>query len=729
MNSSSCRLAVALVVLILGAVAQGWTTAQPAPVAADLVSIFQPGLIFQDRNGDGVVDFVNARLVIGDQASSADISAAANVSARLGFETAAMNLPLDRDPARPAFVIGSDGLSRAGLSPAETGVAMLKPGEGVIAAVTLGSVPGVVIAGPDDAGTQAAADAFASRMPHMWDPRSTTLEIVAEDIRTLLENKGVEVTSLRIPRAFVTAGRENLQRLQIEVRVATARQLATARAALRALRDPSVDQTGRTVTAPRLDSDVSGNSGATTLSYPGVRLLHVQLYAPGVARVAINLVGPGDGVPPGTLGPRPLPSKDNLDLSSLFTADGLLGDSDNNLIPDRADALLSPDGPGTSGTATLAARIGLESTGITVPIARPAGMLASPEIAPPLVLIGLNHPLVQRLIADSRLQPWSLAPGEGIVCVVRRAFGLKPAVVVAGGDAAGTARALAQIGERFPHIWARGKDRTTLEDVEEDVRRFVSGRSPAGQAATALYKLDRIAADLRGKDLASARVLVSVEKAEAGLEAFVRREAQARIPAAALAVVVENRDVVNATPIFSDDVELASEVDDYWRAFRTRVLPAVRKKQAVVVEARLSESPEVRARIARDSRAALIEAGAAEDGTSVTVLSAYKQGFSWLYDVVRPALVGKAIERITIRFAEIGPPAEWPHQAMYTPTRWLLEIFPIDDVLARDLNLSLSQIRFEKMPIGSPSYEVIVTEPSGAEILRSTFEPALVLRP
>ena len=39
-------------------------------------------------------------------------------------------------------------------------------------------------------------------------------------------------------------------------------------------------------------------------------------------------------------------------------------DSDNNLIPDRVDVLLSADGDGTDGVIDLAARLGLESTGI-----------------------------------------------------------------------------------------------------------------------------------------------------------------------------------------------------------------------------------------------------------------------------------------------------------------------------------------------------------------------------
>ena len=63
---------------------------------------------------------------------------------------------------------------------------------------------------------------------------------------------------------------------------------------------------------------------------------------------------------------------------------------------------------------------------------------------------------------------------------MKKAFGEKSALIVTGGDAAGVERAVRQLAETFPHIWQRGKDRTTLDDVEEDVRKFVAGRSPAG---------------------------------------------------------------------------------------------------------------------------------------------------------------------------------------------------------------------------------------------------------
>jgi hypothetical protein len=301
--------------------------------------------------------------------------------------------------------------------------------------------------------------------------------------------------------------------------------------------------------------------------------------------------------------------------------------------------------------------------------------------------------------------------------------------VIVGADRAGLDRAVRQVAERFPHIWERGKDRTTIGDMEDDLWTALSGRSPIGQAATALYKLDQVVETLADKDLQAASVAIYVEKTDDGLADFVRGHLAGKLNTDQLEVTVGNIDVQHAELLIDEEFDVASEVDEFWTAFRSEVLPQVRRGEGVVLDALLSEPPEIRNEIAQRAREELMGAGADPTGTSVTILSAYKQGYSWLYDVVRPALEGEPIDRITIRFAEIGPPQAWPQQAMYTPTRWLLEIFPIDEVLARELSLDLDQIEFEKMPVGAPSYEVVVAAPGGNEIYRQTFEPKYVLRP
>jgi hypothetical protein len=324
---------------------------------------------------------------------------------------------------------------------------------------------------------------------------------------------------------------------------------------------------------------------------------------------------------------------------------------------------------------------------VSIPLVLPADRVGKPESQPTLVLIGKNHPLVRKLQDSGKYTPPQLSAGEGAIDVVKKAFGEKPAVIVIGADGPGLDRALAQLAERFPHIWDRGKDRTTLDDVEEDARRFLGGRTPAGQAALALYKIRQLGTELHGQQIASANVQVSVEKAAPGLDALLKRESASAFRTNAVDLSVENRDVQHAKTIFTDDFEIPSEVDALRALVRQKVIPAIasHKKQPVALEARVSESPELRHQLQAEIRDQLVKAGAGN--ADVTVLSAYKQGFSWLDEVVKPAITGKQIDRITIRFAKATPPKEWEQQTTYAPTRWLLELYPIAEILQRDLKL------------------------------------------
>ena len=685
---------------------------QVAPGPPSLGDFFKPGLILQDRNGDGAVDFVDARLVLPDHPSDIELTAAADVAARLGFETEAMNLPLPRGAGtQPAIFVGAGSLAAAGTTAQALGAAGLGPGDGLVAAFRADGVPAVAVLGGGDAGTTAAAVMLAGRLPYVWDPKGPTADAVAGEVRDFLKGHNLTVTSAGVSAVYVQQDGDAAIRVVVDAQMASGADLVTAQAALNQLR--------------------VARDAKRALSYPGVRALRIRLGAPSSRGAIVDL--PRAVAPPAPAEPparRPgNGAKENLDLSSFYSIEGALADTDNNLIPDRVDVVLSPQGQGSEGVVDLAARLGLESTGVSVPIAKPGSAITAPDHEPILVLVGVSHPLVEKLIKDGKWTRPALAPGEGLIQLVKKAFGEKSALIVTGGDAAGVSRAVTELAEKFPNIWARGKDRTTLDDVEDDVRRFVDGRSRAGQAAMSLYKLDKLAGQLQGKDLASAHVRVFVEKAADGLADVVKKEAAARIKATSLAVDVQNMDVQKGRSLIDDEFDIPSEVDDFWTRLRARVVPAVKKGAAVTVEARLSEPPGVRQLIEEQARAELVKAGASPDATKVTVLSAYKQGYSWLYDVVRPELKGKAIDHLTIRFAKIGPPADWKQEGMFPPTRWLLELYPIDEILAKELGIDLKQITFEARPIGSPAYEVVATAPGGAEILRQTFEPAVVERP
>ena len=59
--------------LVASLVCMAHVSAEPTAVLP-LANLFDPGVILKDRNGDEVIDFVDARIGIGEQATAADIA-------------------------------------------------------------------------------------------------------------------------------------------------------------------------------------------------------------------------------------------------------------------------------------------------------------------------------------------------------------------------------------------------------------------------------------------------------------------------------------------------------------------------------------------------------------------------------------------------------------------------------------------------------------------------------
>lgn len=693
-------------------------TTPDATATPDLATLFEIGALLGDSNGDSVPDRVNASLVVGSAASIVEQAAAAEVAGRLGFETMALDLPIARgidggSGATIPVVIGRSGVGMTGVPAPPVDPTSLDSGEGVVATRLVDGTTWLYVLGGDDDGLLAAARLFAGVLPHTRTLSTATLDRVRDDIEAALGDDGTD-SGIRLTQARARHDVDGITRLVVELSGVDAVTAADRLAWME-----SVD--GQ---RPAEDADDPAGDDAPTsgdpLDYPGLASVEVRIAGGSTLRL------PGRAAPdrPGPIAGRPgSGDKDDLDLSNLYTASGLLGGSP---IPSRVDAIVVPGGSGNDAIPELSARLGLESTGMAVPLVHPAARIARPSSMPVMILTGHGNTFTDELADSGSIDLASLSPGEGLIEVVPDAFGSKRALVVGGADEAGAARALAQLSETFPNLAERGKDRPTVDDVERGLWDALSGHTPLGQAAIGMYKLDRIALGLADTEIASASVLLSVEKAAPGLEAYVAERAATVLGTDRVDVTIDDRDVLAAAPIFSESVTFPSEVDRFWDVFRRQVVPAARG--AVVLEARLSEPPNVRARIEQEARQLLIESGAAEEGTEVRILSAFKQGYSWLYDSVRPRIEGREIGEIVVRFRRNDPPEEWPQQAIHTPVRWLHEIFPIDEVLARDLELDLDRIRFEQTLEG-PTYEVVVTDPSGREVLTESFDPKWVLRP
>lgn len=178
--------------------------------------------------------------------------------------------------------------------------------------------------------------------------------------------------AVSVPAIHVLRDVDGIDRLVVAARVGSTADVTKARNALAAL--TSTPAARSTAVAPARESK--------PLMFSRVHTLPVRLDAAGAKPVDVDVATNAPAPKPWALGRRPGSiAKDALDLSNFFANDGLLGDSDDNVIPDRVDALLVPSA-GAQGATDLAARLGLESAGISIPIAVTADSVTEPEEDP-----------------------------------------------------------------------------------------------------------------------------------------------------------------------------------------------------------------------------------------------------------------------------------------------------------------------------------------------------------
>ena len=334
--------------------------------------------------------------------------------------------------------------------------------------------------------------------------------------------------------------------------------------------------------------------------------------------------------------------------------------------------------------------------------------------------------------------------------MVDRALGKSPALL-ARGDAKGEADASKYGAEHLPYLWQPSKKFESMDEMRIDVQQFLSLRSSAGQASAALYHLDQWAAEIAaasgGKKVSSVRAEVDVDEADPKLKQFIREQLGRRLHEANVEVVTgtlhagtkccdsdpalhNNSSLIpfkQHDPTFAEDLTIPWEGKRLMDAVEA-TLPKIARQQPVVVEARVSESPEMREKLRDQFVAALKGAGADPGQIDVHVLSAYKRGYSWLVDEIEPELKAKNAAKIQIEFAKYGDPEK--SSSMRAVSRWVEELFPVDDVLARDLSIPLANIELaEKADEKGPTYTVTVYDAGGKEVLKRDFDIKTVARP
>ena len=283
-----------------------------------------------------------------------------------------------------------------------------------------------------------------------------------------------------------------------------------------------------------------------------------------------------------------------------------------------------------------------------------------------------------------------------------------------------------------------------------ELARFFSLRSSTGQATTALFDLDQWTDGLTApgsKKVTSATAEIDVDEADPKLARFVADELARKLHLSHVDVTTGSLHAGTKCCASDPDLHNLSSIVPFHQAEPTfrddftipwegrRMLDDVRKAvanlphgQPVRLDVRVSESPEERLKL-RAQLLDMLRAGGADPAqTTVNVLCTYKSGYSWLVDQVEPELKGKPVSKIRIDFAPYPDPT---HQStMRSLYRWNQELFPVDEILARDLHLPLQTITIGMLPTATgPTYQVHAFDAAGKELLAEDFTVKTVARP
>jgi len=764
----------------------GQETTRPAaaPTLHDLRSVLDTGVVIQDRNRDRVADFLEVRILLGPQPAAEDVAAAANLAARLGYETSATNLGLagragTREIHRaPVILVGAGAVDAAGVA---GGAAALReglaPGQGMVAhlpPVGAFRAGALALVGYDASGLLAISAYLSGRYPGVWAPDGVVWREVAEKVETFASERDLGGGGVLLDRFVVDGSRPGVVRARVTLPVEGAEALGRAVAAFsgkdtlaasgEGADRPAVEPQAAATLPP--DTTVADTTVADTTeagSRSGRRptaLTDLEFRA--LHRLDVRIQGP-DSTHTVTLRPREpweiradgafrAGADARFSLPDLYRVGGLFRDTNRDLVPDETAAYLSVSGsvmPGATvsgagalgaaegaagagngllgSVVDLATRIGLETAGIRLPLARVEAQEDDPTAFGFPVLLGRNHYQIRRLEEDGKLPATEVGPGVGFVQFVEKAFGERNALAVGGGDDAGFAAATDWMARRAPYLWNHGKGEYRLADAETEVRRFLQARGGAGQAALALAKLgswmDRMA------DEPPARIEVELAALEApeGLAAVAERVVRERFPEAEVAVRTWPTGFGVGDTVFVQDWELPWEVDEVREILARDVYPSVRPGAPAAVEVRVSEPPEIRGALEQEIREELARRGAGS--ATVHVLSAYKQGYSWIVDVLLPRLRGLPVGAIDLTYHTLEESEEVRWQTIAAETRWLQEVYPFDAVLARELGIPDSVVAFHPTRQKDPIYTFEARDSSGAVVLRETFDPRYVVRP
>jgi hypothetical protein len=710
-----------------------------SPVAAEMGSLshlFLLGKGLKDTDGDGLADKIALTIVIPDNPSSSELALAADIAARANFESLAQDFNLIKresevpniDKAENPILIGTNvKWLRDALKGKDIVLPELGASQAVAAVFATKTQTGVVLtAGSDDALLQAGR-AFFLRWPYFWDiwgrEEGATYDKLEKDITQYLTAEGVNlqktiVKSVLYEFPSLKKGPGTLKKLAFN-----AGEIKDLTVDIYLTDDDDLNKTFKAIDAIR-EQHLRGQK-SEIFSYPGCAQLTFSLR---YGKKALQAVLPRLGYPKRMLTPgfKDSPRADGagkeFDLTGLFSTKGFYGDADRDGILDTLDTkIIIPPVGAARGVGPLAAKLMLNTAGAAFPIVYLDKEIENRKslIAP--ILVGPSA-LVQDLQRTGKLRLPPLESAWGVAQVVPKAFNKSTALAFLGADAIGLDKTLAYFNRTFPYFDEYKSGRPQIGDVGPDLERFLKGEKGAAEAYFA-QALKKAVEDIKDRDLESFSADFTLPQSNRKFEDEMRKTLISTLRAES--VEVKGAAMTDSRKVFEKEQEFAWEGEDAYKTIEDRLKTLAGSPAAgpLKISLGVSESPDVRQKIKKRIEAFCVES--LKQPADVEVLCSYKQGFFWLLEKVLPALKGKPVAQIAIRFAEEKEDFGKPKRFYSEPSRWLQELYPVDEFLAREMSLPLDKIRFELAPAKGAIYAVTAYDAKNAVLFQQDFSPRI----
>ncbi|MCX6571337.1 MAG: M14 family metallopeptidase [Candidatus Aminicenantes bacterium] len=724
----------AVPVLETGSPGPTWTGVGLAEVDS-LSQLFGPGKAVLDLDGDGFPEKPAVTIIIPDKPTAREVALAADIAARVNFESLAVDFGLVRRESEVAsrqslpfpILIGNNlAWVREALKERRLDPVSLGPNRGLVFLFARKNQRGIACVAGSDEALLRTGRAFFLRWPYFWEvwgrETGATYMSFENDLTAFLAEAGVKFQKTVVRDALyefpvdpgssdglraLSFDQGQIKNLGIEIHFTEDGDRKKAQDALLLLERQQL-------------------KGVRTgvLSYPACAALTFELcFGDAKSQVILPRIGatkrlltPGFKERPGAEGPGK-----EFDLLGLFSTKGVYSDQDKDGIPDALDSsIVIPDDFGSGNIAELSSRLVLATAGASFPLVQLQAEVESRKALAAPILVGDNA-LTLDLIKTGKLKPPALASAGGLVKIVPKAFGKSSALVVYAPGPLGLDKTLSYLARTFPYFEEYGEGKPQLADLAADIDKFLSGEKGAAEAFL-MNAVEKTAAELKGRDLESIDAELLLPGSNVPFEAAVGDIL--RNAAGNAAVSVKASTLREGRAVFEKSKEFTWEVDDALALIREKVgglAGTAGTAASLMVSLGVSESPGVREKVRGEVEKILRAAGYA--AADVEVVCAYKPGYFWLVEKVLPALRGKSVHHISVRFAEEREDFTRPKRAYAEPSRWLQELYPVDEILARELAIPLDRIEFEVKEPGGPVYEIRAYDDRNAVLLDRGFTP------